>query len=204
MADEQHSISVTFKAGEGYAAPMVTVRGDSAEEVNYNLGQIIEQDVLDAVVEVAGVLVAKYGLTPVEKKPTAKPATDGQLKYLNDLRSERGLDPVTSISAEEASSEIERLKSEPKAKGAPSGGGYGRGGGFKGKGGGFKGKGSGGGARAASPKQLELIEKLANEKEGVDLTDYDEDEIKGSAAKASELIDYLIALPDKKSGKAWG
>lgn len=197
MADE-YPISVTFKAGEGYAAPMVTVRGNDPGEVNLALEQILDAGTLDAVVETAGVLVAAYGLTPPENKPAGKPASAGQLNYLNDLRKERGLDPVTSIGADEASEEIERLKAEPKKS---SGGGGGRS--WGNNGGRRSGGGGGGGKRQASQKQIDLIEKLCDEK-GVSLSDYDLDEVASSAAKASEVIDELMSKPEKKSGRAWG
>jgi hypothetical protein len=196
-------VSLTFKAGEGWAAPMLTLRELTGSDLADTLVEVREHpELLDLIVEVAGLFTVKYGLQPESAKPapapsrsSGKPATAGQLSYLNDLRTERGLEPVSGVSAEEASAEIDKLKSEPKSThgGRSQGGGGSRG---------FQGRGKGGGGNTASVAQVGKIKELLEERE---VADEDiPDDIDGLSKKdASEFIDFLIASPEKRK-KAWG
>jgi hypothetical protein len=204
MAD-QSPVSVTLKAGEGFAAPMVTVRADSFAELGYLLADFDQQRV-EEILAAAGLLVAGYGFQPQESKPAAKPASEGQKKYLRDLLEERGLEEtidVDALSFDEASAKIEELKKQPRGGnnshgGRPQGQRGGGSRGFQNRGGGG-GRGNGGGA---TQKQIEWLQDLVKEKDtsGIQLPD---DPRSLSREDASALIDALKAAP-RNGNSPWG
>ncbi len=78
MADEIQGsapYTATLKAGAGFEAPWLVVRADSAGELVDNLLEL-DDEILDALVEAAGKLTAKYGFAPKKDRPERRSSGD--------------------------------------------------------------------------------------------------------------------------------
>jgi hypothetical protein len=177
MADEIQGsapYTATLKAGAGFEAPWLVVRADSAGELVDNLLEL-DDEILDALVEAAGKLTAKYGFAPKKDRPERRSSGD------NDSPPRR--------------------QGGQRQAGGRGFQGRGGGGGQRRSGGG----GGGGGGNAASTKQIDLIKRLREEKDwegaGVEFPANPRDLDK---REASDLIEALMACDDDGVDAAWG